>query len=165
MHRRYGWCTRRRPARRRGATDSPLVRCCEREDPASCFTADRCTRRHRRNCAAIVSREGEVAGTYRKVHPFSYGKEIDYYTGGDELVIRETAGLSICPQICYDPHLSYLGGSVIISPEGDVLAEAGADEEVVLQAELDAERLRAWRTEFPALEDIHAGFLGGVTVS
>ena len=35
-----------------------------------------------RNCAAIISPQGDVLGVYRKVHPFSYGSEVDHYSGG-----------------------------------------------------------------------------------
>jgi omega-amidase len=173
-----------------------------------------------RNCASIVSPDGQVIATYRKVHPFSYGKEIEHYAGGDELVVTDIDGITICPQICYDlrfpelwrlgaingaelftigaswpsprqhhwrtlliaraienqgyviavnrigrdPHLSYLGGSMIISPKGDVLAEGGPDEATVLTATLDFDELREWRDTFPAMKDIHREFLGNVRV-
>ncbi|MEM1329800.1 MAG: nitrilase-related carbon-nitrogen hydrolase [Planctomycetota bacterium] len=51
-----------------------------------------------------------------------------------------------------DPHLGYAGGSLAIGPKGDVLGELGQDPGV-LSIELDPESVRAWRTEFPALED------------
>jgi omega-amidase len=173
-----------------------------------------------RNCASIISPDGEIVCTYRKIHPFSFGKEIEHYTGGDELIVRDIDGVKVCPQICYDlrfpelwrlgvvhgaelftigaswpsprqhhwralliaraienqcyviavnrigrdPHLSYLGGSMIISPKGDIIAEAGSDEETVIQAELDIDALRDWREQFPALKDIHREFLGDVKV-
>ncbi len=55
-----------------------------------------------RNCAAIISPTGDVLGIYRKVHPFSYGKEAEHYTGGGELLIRSCGGAAVCPMICYD---------------------------------------------------------------
>ncbi len=171
-----------------------------------------------RNCATIITPEGEAAGTYRKVHPFSYGKEIEYFTGGDELLLSRMKEAVVCPLICYDlrfpelwrlgvvegaelftigaswpaprqhhwrtlliaraienqtyilavnrvgrdPHLSYLGGSIILAPDGEILAEAGSEEEVVLKAELDFGVLRSWREKFPALNDVHRAFLGEV---
>lgn len=63
-----------------------------------------------------------------------------------------------------DPHLVYAGGSMIISPMGEVLAEAG-DEPAVIQADLDMEALRQWRRDFPALSDIQRGLLGAIDVS
>jgi predicted amidohydrolase len=58
-----------------------------------------------------------------------------------------------------DPHVRYAGGSLIVSPRGEVLSEAD-DQPTVLQAELDIEELRAWRAEFPALRDVHRELLG-----
>lgn len=168
-----------------------------------------------RNCAAIIGPSGDVRSIYRKVHPFSYGKEIEHFTGGDELLVHQCDDFIICPQICYDlrfpelwrlgalhgaevftigaswpaarqhhwrslliaraienqayvvadnrvgndPKIAYVGGSIIVSPTGEVLAEAG-DEPSVLQAELDPDALRQWRRKFPALADIHRELLG-----
>ena len=168
-----------------------------------------------RNCAAIISPQGEVVGTYEKVHPFSYGHESRHFGGGDEILLRTCGQAVICPLICYDlrfpelarlaaaagaqvltlganwpqarqshwrsliiaraienqayviganrvgsdPHLDYAGGSIIVAPTGEVLAEA-SDEPVVLAAELDLEQLRQWRETFPALRDIRRELLG-----
>lgn len=172
-----------------------------------------------RNCAAIINPNGNVAGVYRKVHPFTFGREGEYYNGGSELVIRCCDEAAICPQICYDlrfpelwrlgalggaevftigaswpdarqhhwrnllisraienqtyvvavnrvgqdPHLSYAGGSMIISPKGDVLAEAD-HRPCVIKAELDMIALREWRKTFPALRDIHRELLGSIAI-
>lgn len=173
------------------------------------------------NCATIFTPDGDAVGTYQKVHPFSYGKEIEHYTGGESLTIRRLADTpgrpAFCPLICYDlrfpelwrlgtvagaevfslganwpnarqahwralliaraienlafvvaanrtgndPHLQYEGGSMIISPRGEILAEAGT-EPVVLQAEIDVQTLRDWRAEFGALADIHRDLLGSI---
>ena len=51
-----------------------------------------------------------------------------------------------------DPHLSYAGGSLIISPTGDVLAELGATP-AVCSAEIDPALVRGWRSRFPAWRD------------
>lgn len=176
-----------------------------------------------RNCATIFSPAGEAIGTYEKVHPFSYGREAEHYSGGDRLAVRKLGGVPerpvICPLICYDlrfpelwrpaaaagaevftlgaswpnarqahwralliaraienqayvvaanrvgddPHLSYSGGSMIISPMGEVLAEAG-EEEAVLAADLDLAGLRRWRAEFPALRDLKESLLGRIEI-
>ena len=55
-----------------------------------------------RNCAVIYSPEGREAGRYRKVHPFTFGKEASHYTGGDHLLLCGCAGAVVCPMICYD---------------------------------------------------------------
>lgn len=172
-----------------------------------------------RNCAAIVSPEGALLGEYQKIHPFSYGKESQFYSGGNHLTIITCGDAMVCPMICYDlrfpelwrlaamhgaevftigaswpaarqhhwralliaraienqayvvavnrvgrdPHLQYAGGSIIISPKGEIIAEA-ANEPVVLQAELDLDLLRQWRSEFPALRDTKRRLLGEITV-
>lgn len=51
-----------------------------------------------------------------------------------------------------DPTLHYLGGSVVVSPKGEVLGELG-DNEGVLSVEIDAGELRRWRRVFPAWKD------------
>ncbi len=51
-----------------------------------------------------------------------------------------------------DPHLEYAGGSIAVSPRGEVLIEAGA-EEGVFSVEIDASEVRAWRKEFGAWRD------------
>ncbi len=179
--------------------------------------AERATDGKGRNCAAIVSPQGETLAVYRKVHPFSYGREAEHYGGGDRLVIRRCGGAAVCPLICYDlrfpelwrlasaagaevftigaswpqvrqahwralliaraienqayvvavnrvgddPHLAYAGGTMIVGPTGDILAEAGA-EPAVLGARLDLDAARRWRQEFPALRDVRPGLLGSI---
>jgi omega-amidase len=51
-----------------------------------------------------------------------------------------------------EPSYSYNGRSVIVSPQGVVIADAG-EKEQVLSSELDAPSLRDWRAEFPGLRD------------
>jgi omega-amidase len=172
-----------------------------------------------RNCAAIISPQGEMLGEYQKIHPFSYGKESQFYFGGDHLAIVTCGQARICPLICYDlrfpelwrlaaqagaevftigaswpaarqhhwralliaraienqayvvavnrvgrdPHLDYVGGSIIVSPRGEVIAEAD-DQPTVLRADLDLGALREWRAEFPALRDIKRPLLGEIPV-
>ncbi len=60
-----------------------------------------------------------------------------------------------------DPNLRYAGGSMIISPTGEVLAEAG-DAPTVLVADCDHATVRAWREKFPALRDVHRSLLGEI---
>ncbi len=150
---------------------------------------------------------------YAKFHPFSFGRETESYTAGNEIKLYQWTSpdqaLSICPVICYDlrfpelfrhgvhqgaqafvlganwpvariahwralciaraienqafviaanrtgadPHLSYPGNSIIVSPTGEVLAELG-NEETVLSAEIDPQAVINWRTTFPVLNDI-----------
>ncbi len=52
-----------------------------------------------------------------------------------------------------DPNLNYNGRSVVVSPHGIIVADAGESEGVV-SASLDLEELLRWRDEFPALADM-----------
>ena len=52
-----------------------------------------------------------------------------------------------------DPNHTYAGGSVIIDPRGNILAQAGGDQ-CVIGAQLDPDALNRWREDFPALRDI-----------
>lgn len=51
-----------------------------------------------------------------------------------------------------DPSLEYPGGTLAISPRGEVLGELGADEGA-LSVEIDPGDLRRWRSVFPAWKD------------
>lgn len=60
-----------------------------------------------RNRATIVGPDGTVLAEYDKVHPFSYGRESEFFSGGDRVVTytwTHSPGHSatICPAICYD---------------------------------------------------------------
>lgn len=54
-----------------------------------------------------------------------------------------------------DPHFSYNGRSLVVDPHGIIIADAG-EREQVLRAGMDADVIRDWRAQFPALKD--AGF-------
>jgi predicted amidohydrolase len=60
------------------------------------------------------------------------------------------AGVNRCG---VDPHLRYNGRSLIVSPKGEILADAG-NEESVMSAELDLEALLGYRKELPFLADM-----------
>jgi len=51
-----------------------------------------------------------------------------------------------------DPTLSYAGGSMVVSPLGEILGDAG-DGEKVLSVEIDPGAVKAWRDKFPAWRD------------
>lgn len=167
-----------------------------------------------RNMATITGPKGELVAEYAKVHPFSYGRETEFFSGGTEIVTYELPNyngspLCACPTVCYDlrfpelyragllkgaslfaiganwparregqrdalamaraienqayvfvvnragsdPHLSYLGGSIAISPKGEILGKI-TDEETVMSVEVDTESLKHWRGEFPAWKDL-----------
>jgi omega-amidase len=52
-----------------------------------------------------------------------------------------------------DPTLTYSGGSIAVSPKGEILGELG-DEERVLSVLIDAGAVREWRSTFPAWKDM-----------
>ena len=54
-----------------------------------------------------------------------------------------------------DPNFPYNGRSVVVSPHGHVVTDAGEVEGVVSVA-IDPEEIRQWRRDFPALSDIRA---------
>ncbi len=69
-----------------------------------------------RNRATVVGSDGTVLVEYDKIHPFSFGRESEFFTGGSAVVTypwtvgRET--LTVCPAICYDlrfPELFRMG--------------------------------------------------------
>ena len=59
-----------------------------------------------------------------------------------------------------DPSFDYTGGSIIISPHGEVLAEGGEDPGAIT-AEFDRVEMENWRKKFPAIGDARADLLGG----
>lgn len=52
-----------------------------------------------------------------------------------------------------DPHLSYTGGTIAVDPKGEILGELG-DEPGTLSVEIDPDRVRTWREQFPAWKDL-----------
>lgn len=77
--------------------------------------------------------------------------------------IENQAFVVACNRVGRDPTHAYAGGSMVISPQGEVLAE-GDSASCVLRAELDLDALRAWRERFPALRDLRRRFLGRARV-
>jgi predicted amidohydrolase len=54
-----------------------------------------------------------------------------------------------------DPKLGYAGGTLIIDPQGNIVASAGRKESIV-SAKLDSAAVSQWRSDFPVLKDIRA---------
>ena len=157
------------------------------------------------NHAIVFSPHGVELARYSKLHPFSYGRETEFYDAGSEVATFDWNGLRVAPFVCYDlrfpeifrearadvyciganwpaaraehwnvllraraienqayvigvnrcgadPFLAYDGGSLIVGPRGEILADAGRDEQLV-GANMDVEDLYCYREEFPALKD------------
>lgn len=161
------------------------------------------------NCATVAAPGQKLLAEYRKIYPFTFGREPEFFTGGSEVLTYPWNDLTICPAVCYDlrfpelfrkgltlgtevfalganwpsarqghwralaiaraienqafvlavnrtgsdPHLHYAGGSIAISPKGDILGELGA-EPGTLSVEIDPQSLHDWRATFPAWKDI-----------
>jgi predicted amidohydrolase len=45
---------------------------------------------------------GLIRARYRKIHPFSYAKEDQFYSGGDEIVITQIEKVKFGLSVCYD---------------------------------------------------------------
>jgi predicted amidohydrolase len=66
--------------------------------------------------------------------------------------IENMAGLIGVNRAGTDPQFTYAGGSAILGPQAEVLAEAG-EAPGFIKAELTPETVAVWRTAFPALRD------------
>jgi predicted amidohydrolase len=73
--------------------------------------------------------------------------------------IENQAFVVACNRVGRDPQVEYEGGSLIVAPDGEVLAEAGGAQ-TALVAELDPQRVATWRSAFPALRDLRRALLG-----
>lgn len=166
------------------------------------------------NLATVTGGDGRgLLCEYAKIHPFSFGREGESYTGGGSVKLYDWVSgdesISVCPAVCYDlrfpelfrigarrgakcfviganwpaarkehwrtlliaraienqsyvlgvnragndPYLAYAGGTIAVSPKGEVIGELG-DEAGVLSVEIDPNAVESWREEFPALKDI-----------
>jgi predicted amidohydrolase len=107
-----------RTADKEGATLKFLVRLAEDFGVTihGARTVHDCHCTHAENRAPVISPAGDVIAEYAKIHPFSYGREGEKFTGGrDVMTYTWKAGetsLTVCPAICYDlrfPELFRLG--------------------------------------------------------
>ena len=121
------------------------------------------------------SRAEHVA--YRKILPIR--SEHKVVTAGCEVITFDHQGVRFCPLICYDLRFPELfraglrqGAEVflviaswpaprhhhwelllqVIAPLGEILYHAGESESVT-RVEIDAQRVRDWRAEFPGTKD------------
>ncbi len=87
------------------------------------------------NRALVYGPSGERLARYDKIHPFSFGREHEVFTGGERIALFEWNGLKVMPAICYDlrfPELFRAG------------LDAGAEAFVVI-ANWPAARQAHWR--------------------
>lgn len=161
------------------------------------------------NEAAVLEPDGREAARYRKMHPFNFVGEGDFYDAGPAPVVWRGGALAVAPFICYDlrfpeifrlgakagaevfvvianwpssrvehwrlllraraienqayvvgvnrcgsdPHVAYPGASMVIDPQGAVVAELGSDDGL-LKTEIHGETVRKCRDDFPFLRDL-----------
>ena len=77
--------------------------------------------------------------------------------------IENQAYVVACNRIGNDPNAPYAGDSFVVAPSGEVIAEGG-DAENVLVANLDRGELVRWRDKFPAMRDLRRSLLGNVRI-
>lgn len=65
--------------------------------------------------------DGEQAVCYDKIHPFTYGRESERYTGGDKLPLFEYRGWTICPSVCYDVRFPKMYRQAVLEGGADLL--------------------------------------------
>ena len=167
------------------------------------FLADGTARNH----SVVLGKDGQILADYAKIHPFSYGAEARYYTGGTQLASCVMRGVPTSPFVCYDLRfpeifqaaskksllltdianwpiarishwqtllqaralenqcfvvgvnrsgkdktLTYTGDSMLISPEGEVLAHL-TGEDALQVVEIDPAQAEAYRKKFPLKAD------------
>jgi predicted amidohydrolase len=54
------------------------------------------------NQACFIDKKGKILAAYKKIHPFSFAKENDFYVGGEELKSVAYNGFNFGLTICYD---------------------------------------------------------------
>jgi omega-amidase len=62
--------------------------------------------RRGRNRATIAGPDGTILAEYDKIHPFTFGREAEFFTAGEEVVTYPwrsgSSTMFVCPAICYD---------------------------------------------------------------
>jgi len=71
--------------------------------------------------------------------------------------IENQAGVIGVNRAGTDPEFTYAGGSLILGPQAEVLADAGEGPGTI-RAEITPELIREWRATFPALRDRRADY-------
>jgi len=109
------------------------------------------------NCATVLSPESsEPLCEYHKVHPFSIGKELEAYQGGDTVKhynwYSNTDSLKVCPLICYDLRFPELFRKGVV----------GGAEMFVLGANWPAPRQHHWRSLLIARAIENQAFVLGI---
>jgi len=54
------------------------------------------------NELSVFDPKGQLVGHYQKNHCFSYTGESDHYENGEDILLFDWQGFTVCPTICYD---------------------------------------------------------------
>ena len=54
------------------------------------------------NELSVFNPEGRIVGHYQKNHCFSYTGESNHYEDGEDILLFDWQGFTVCPTICYD---------------------------------------------------------------
>ncbi|MCA9273123.1 MAG: hypothetical protein KDA31_08765 [Phycisphaerales bacterium] len=54
------------------------------------------------NAATVVAPDERLLCEYRKIHPFTFGREPEFFQGGSHVLTYTWNDLTVCPAICYD---------------------------------------------------------------
>jgi omega-amidase len=55
-----------------------------------------------RNKYVVISKTGDILSNYSKIHPFTFGQENKYYSGGNAIVATKVNEFNLSTFICYD---------------------------------------------------------------
>jgi predicted amidohydrolase len=78
--------------------------------------------------------------------------------------IENQAWVIACNRVGSDPNTAYAGGSLVISPTGEVVAE-GSEDAQIITAQIDSATVTADRTTFPVLDDLRRDLLGSIAIN
>lgn len=109
------------------------------------------------NTAAVIARDGTLAGTYRKLHPFQrpgYNETYYFAPGNTGVPVFEVAGLTVALLICYDRHFPEIAR---------VAALRGADLVFVPTCSFGEEnRDQVWQAELTGIAVANSLYVVGV---
>jgi omega-amidase len=77
--------------------------------------------------------------------------------------IENQAFVVACNRTGSDPHLSYVGNSMVISPRGEIIAEAD-DSSTLLHADINLDEVHSWRETMRFQDDAEDRFLGSIEI-
>jgi len=103
------------------------------------------------NRSVFVDNNGEILGTYTKIHPFTFAKEDKYFNAGNKLSVVEYQGIKIALTICYDLRFPELYS--VLSKQSDM---------VINIANWPEKRVEHWNTLLKARAIENQTFIVGV---